>query len=231
MKIRCLIVDDEPLAIQLLQKHIGQLDFFEVVGACNNAIKTLEILNKQPVDLLFMDIKMPQLSGLDLLKTVRNPPKTILTTAYREFALDGFELGVIDYLLKPITFDRFFKSVERYLNTTNYAVPEVVSSPEIQVIYLKSGHKYFKIDTNDILYAESFKDYINVHTKEKVITSKYKISELEKELQGKGFLRIHRSFIVNLNQVTAFTANDVEIGKLELPIGDTYKALIHQLKK
>jgi len=231
MKIRCLIVDDEPLAIQLLQRHVAQLDFFDVVATCDNAIQALAILNKQPVDLLFMDIKMPQISGLDLLKMLRHPPKTILTTAYREFALDGFELGVIDYLLKPITFDRFFKSVERYLNTTSYAIPEVLSSSEAQFIYLKSGHKYFKVDTNDILYAESFKDYVDVHTKEKVITSKYKISELEKELEGKGFLRIHRSYIINLKHVTAFTANDVEIGKLELPIGDTYKALVHQAKK
>lgn len=230
MKIRCLIVDDEPLAIQLLQQHIAQLDFFEVVATCSNAIKALEILNKQMIDLLFLDIKMPRLSGVDLLKTLRHPPKTILTTAYREFALDGFELGVIDYLLKPITFDRFFKSVERYLNTVNYTVPEVFSSSEVQFIYLKSGHKFFKVNTYDILYAESLKDYVHVHTKENVIISKYKISDLEKELNGKGFLRIHRSFIVNLTHVTAFTANDVEIGKLELPIGDTYKALVQQVK-
>jgi two-component system LytT family response regulator len=230
MKIRCLIVDDEPLAIQLLQKHIAQLDFFEVVGTCNNAVKALEVLNRQPVDLLFLDIKMPQISGLDLFKALRNPPKTILTTAHREFALDGFELGVIDYLLKPITFDRFFKSVERYLNNANYAVPEIISSSEIQFIYLKSVYKYFKVDTRDILYAESLKDYVHVHTKEKAIISKYKISDLEKELEGKGFARIHRSFLVNLQHITAFTANDVEIGKLELPIGDTYKASIQRLK-
>ena len=231
MKIRCLILDDEPLAIQLLQKHIAQLDFFEVAGTCTNAVQALSLLNRQSVDLLFMDIKMPQLSGLDLLKTLRHPPKTILTTAYREFALDGFELGVIDYLLKPITFDRFFKAVERYLHTANHTIPEIFSSSETQFIYLKSGHKFFKVNTRDILYAESLKDYVHVYTKENVIISKYKISNLEKELNGKGFLRIHRSFIVNLAQVTAFTANDVEIGKLELPIGDTYKALVQQVKK
>lgn len=229
MKIRCLIVEDEPLAIQLLQKHIAQLDFFEVVGACNNAVKALEVLNRQPVDLLFLDIKMPQISGLDLFKALRNPPKTILTTAHREFALDGFDLGVTDYLLKPITFDRFFKAVERYLSTVNHAVPQVLSSSEPQFIYLRSGHKYFKVDTKDILYAESLKDYVNVHTKERLITSKYKISELEKELDGKGFLRIHRSFIANLAQVTAFTASEVEIGQKVLPIGDSYKALVAKL--
>jgi len=226
MKIRCLLVDDEPLAIQLLQKHIAQLDFFEIVGTCNNAVKALEILNRQQVDLLFLDIKMPQISGLDLFKTLRNPPKTILTTAHREFALDGFDLGITDYLLKPITFDRFFKAVERYLSTVPHAAPQVLSSSEPQFIYLRSGHKYFKVDTRDILFAESLRDYVHVHTREKVITSKYKISELEKELDGKGFLRIHRSFIVNLPQVTAFSASAVEVGNKELPIGDNYKVLV-----
>lgn len=229
MKIKCLIVDDEPLAIDLLQKHIAQLDFFEVVATSNNALRVLEILNRQQVDLLFLDVKMPRLTGLDFLKTLRNPPKTILTTAYRQYALDGFDLGVIDYLLKPITFDRFFKAVERYLTATNYTVPEVLSSSERQFIYLKSGHKYHKVDIRDILYAESIKDYVHVHTKEKVITSKYKINEFEKELNGKGFLRIHRSFIVNLQQITAFTANMVEIGKTELPIGDSYRMLVAKL--
>ncbi|MES2277109.1 MAG: LytTR family DNA-binding domain-containing protein [Bacteroidota bacterium] len=231
MKIRCLIVDDEPLAIQLLQKHIAQLDSFEVVATCNNAIKALELLNRQPIDLLFLDIKMPQLSGLDLLKTLRHSPKTILTTAYREFALDGYELGVIDYLLKPITFDRFFKSIDRYLNLVNHAIPEVLSSSEPRYLYLKSGHKFFKVDTRDILYAESLKDYVHIHTAEKVIISKYRISELEKELDGKGFVRIHRSYLINLKQITAFTVHDVEIGKTELPIGDTYKALVQQVLK
>ncbi|MDP9046735.1 MAG: LytTR family DNA-binding domain-containing protein [Bacteroidota bacterium] len=229
MTIRCLIVDDEPLAVQLLQKHIAQLDFFEVVGTCNNAIKALELLTRQPVDLMFLDIRMPGLSGLHLFKSLRNPPKTILTTAYREFALDGFDLGVTDYLLKPITFDRFFKAVERYLSATNHAIPAMLSSSEQQFIYLRSGHKYFKVDINDIKYAESRKDYVHVYTGESVITSKYKISELEKELHGKGFLRIHRSFIVNLQQVTAFSASAVEIGNKELPIGDNYKVLVAKL--
>lgn len=200
-----------------------------MVGTCNNAVKALEILNQQPVDLLFLDVKMPQLSGLDLFRALRNPPKTILTTAYREFALDGFDLGVTDYLLKPITFDRFFKAVERYLSTVQYAAPQVLSSSEPQFIYLRSGHKYFKVDTRDILYAESLKDYIHVHTPEKTITAKYKISDFEKELEGKGFLRVHRSYIVNLAHVTAFTANDVEVGKFEIPIGDSYKAYVYKV--
>jgi len=228
MKIRCLLVDDEPLAIQLLQKHIAQLDFFEIVGVCNNAVKALEVLNTEDIDLLFLDIKMPQISGLDLLRTLRRPPRTILTTAYREYALDGFELDVVDYLLKPITFDRFFKAVERFLRTGNHSSPNLLVSSEPQFIYLKSGYKYFKTDIRDILYAESVKDYIKVYTKDKVITSKYKIGDLEKDLNDKGFLRIHRSFIVNIEHITAFTANDIEIGAKELPIGDSYKAYVYK---
>jgi two-component system LytT family response regulator len=231
MKIRCLLIDDEPLALQLLQKHIAQLEFMEVADACNTAVKALEIVNQQNIDLLFLDIKMPKLSGLDLLKALRKPPPTILTTAYREYALEGFELDVVDYLLKPVTFDRFFKSVEKFLNIYNKNLPNGINAPGIQSIYLKSGYKYFKIDTTDILYIESLKDYVNVYTKDRMITSKYKISELELVLKDKGFLRLHRSFIVNTIHITAFTASDVELGKITIPIGDTYKALVHQIKK
>jgi len=224
MNIRCLLVDDEPLAIQLLQKHIRQLPFFEVSGVCSNAIEALKILNHQPVDLLFLDIRMPQLSGLDLLKSLRNPPHTILTTAYREYALDAFDLDVVDYLLKPVTFDRFFRSVERYLQ--QQPLTRVLSSSEPQFIYLKSGYTYFKLDLQEILFVESRKDYISVVTKERTIVSKYKLSDMEKELEGKGFLRIHRSYIVNLHHITSFTAADVDVAGHQLPIGDSYKALV-----
>ena len=226
MNIRCLLVDDEPLAIQLLQKHIAQLPFFEVAGVCANAVRALEVLNQQPIDLLFLDIRMPQLSGLELLRNLHRPPRTILTTAYREYALDGFDLDVVDYLLKPVTFDRFFKSVERYLRMNHQPLTHVLSSSEPQFIYLKSGYKYFKLDLQQIFYIESRKDYIRVITKEKIIVSKYKLSDLEKELEGKGFLRIHRSYIVNLRHVTAFTASDLEVDGLQLPIGDSYKAYV-----
>lgn len=226
MNIRCLLVDDEPLAIQLLQKHIAQLPFFEVAGVCANAVRALEVLNQQPIDLLFLDIRMPQLSGLELLRNLHRPPRTILTTAYREYALDGFDLDVVDYLLKPVTFDRFFKSVERYLRMNNQPLAHVLSSSEPQFIYLKSGYKYFKLDLQQILYVESRKDYIRVITKEKVIVSKYKLSDLEKELEGKGFLRIHRSYIVNLRHITSFTASDLEVDGQQLPIGESYKAYV-----
>jgi len=224
--IRCLLVDDEPLAIQLLQKHIAQLPFFGIAATCANAIQALAILNNQPIDLLFLDIRMPGPSGLDLLKTLRNPPHTILTTAYREYALDGFDLDVVDYLLKPVTFDRFFKSVERYLRIVHQPMTRVLSSSEPQFIYLKSGYKYFKLDLQEIQFVVSRKDYIRVVTKDRTIVAKYRLSDMEKELEGKGFLRIHRSYIVNRQHITSFTAAGLEIAGHQLPIGDTYKALV-----
>jgi len=224
--IRCLLVDDEPLAIQLLQKHIAQLPFFGIPATCSNAIQALAILNNQPIDLLFLDIRLPGPSGLDLLKTLRNPPQTILTTAYREYALDGFDLDVVDYLLKPVTFDRFFKSVERYLRIVHQPMTRVLSSSEPQFIYLKSGYKYFKLDLQEIQFVVSRKDYIRVVTKDRTIVAKYRLSDMEKELEGKGFLRIHRSYVVNTHHISSFTAAGIGIAGHQLPIGDTYKALV-----
>jgi DNA-binding LytR/AlgR family response regulator len=228
MAIRCLLVDDEPLAVQLLRQHIGQLPFFEVAGSCANAVEALEVLNHQAIDLLFLDIRMPQLSGLELLKSLRRAPPTILTTAYREYALDGFDLDVVDYLLKPVTFDRFFQSVERFLRRTQQPLSGVLTSSEPQIIYLKSGYKYFKLDLRDILFMESMKDYIRVVTTERVIVSKYKLGDMERELTDKGFLRIHRSYLVNLVHVSAFTASELDIGPHRLPVGDSYKAYVEK---
>jgi two-component system LytT family response regulator len=226
MKVKCLLVDDEPLAIQLIQKHIDQLDSFEVVGTCGNAVKALELLRSTPVDLLFLDIKMPQISGIDFLKTLRNPPAVIITTAYREFAIEGYDLDLIDYLLKPITFDRFFKAIERYLRLNNQSSPILLPPTDQQFMYLKSGGKFHKLNIDEVLYIESLKDYVVAHCVGNKVTAKYKISDLEAELQGKGFLRIHRSYLVNLKKVTAFTTYDIEIGNTEIPVGASYKEYV-----
>jgi len=225
-KIRCLLVDDEPLAIALLQNHVEQLGFLEVAGSCPNATSALERLRDNDIDLLFLDIRMPKVSGFDLLRTLRNPPQTIITTAYREYALDGYDLDIVDYLLKPITFDRFFKSIERYLRSNEQRIPAAPVSNEARVIYIKSGYKHLKIELDSVLYVESLKDYVKICTREKDIVAKYKISDLEQVLMGRSFLRIHRSFIVNLQCITAFTVNDVELGSIEIPIGDTYREYV-----
>lgn len=224
MKIRCLIVDDEPLAIRLIEKHIAKIDALEVVATCNTALKAFEILNSQSIDLLFLDIKMPNITGIEFLKNLKNPPKTILTTAYRDYALEGYDLGVVDYLLKPITFERFFKAVDRFLNEVPKGDVKIKESTENKYIVVKSGIKNYKIEINNILYIESLKDYIKITLIDgKSITSKYKISDIEAELESNFFLRIHRSFIINSTKITAFTNNEIEINGVEIPIGASYK--------
>lgn len=229
MKIKCLVVDDEPLAIRLIENHISKIDALEVVGTCSNALKAFEIINTQQVDLLFLDIKMPNISGVDFIKTLKNPPKTIFTTAYRDFAIESYDLEVIDYLLKPITFERFFKSVDRFLRETQareYGMSSKNNKEKAvdDFIVVKSGSKYCKISLNDILYIESLKDYIKIHTSDgKSIVSKYKIGDFEQDLIGKSFLRIHRSFIVNQEKITAFTINDIEMGAVQIPVGSSHK--------
>ncbi len=227
MKVKCLLVDDEPLAIKLIENHIEQLDLFEVEATCSNAVKALELLRSKTIDLIFLDIKMPQLTGIDFLKTLKNPPAVIITTAYREFALDGYDLDIVDYLLKPITFDRFLKAVDRYLRTIQIKqTSSTTKSSESQFIYFKSGAKFHKLYADDILYVESLRDYVIIHCQHQEINAKYKISDIEMELRPFNFLRIHRSFIVNPRKITAFTANDIEIGIKEIPIGTNYKTYV-----
>lgn len=231
-KIKCLLVDDEPLAIQLMKNHVALLDTFEVAGTCGNAIKALEFLRSNQVDLIFLDIKMPQLTGIEFLKTLKNPPAVIITTAYREYAVEGYDLDIVDYLLKPITFDRFFKAIDRYLRLKSLPLPSApVPAATEDFIYIKTGNKFRKLHTSDILYVESFKDYIIIHCNDQQINAKYKISDIEMELQGKNFLRIHRSYIVNLKKITAFTPHDIEIGAKEIPIGTNYKEYVFKVLK
>lgn len=229
MKIKCLIVDDEPLAIKLIEKHIVQIDALEVVATCNNALKAFEILNNQEIDLLFIDIKMPNMTGIEFLKNIKNPPKTILTTAYRDFAIEGFELGVVDYLLKPITFERFFKAIDKFLMDNSKVEMNLLKNEKEEFIIIKSGIKNHRINTNDILYIESDKDYIKIVLKDKTkISSKHKISDIEADLNQDKFLRIHRSFIINSSKITAFTINEIEVNGIEIPIGATYKDSVLQ---
>ncbi len=229
MKTRCLLVDDEPLAIRLLENHISKIESFEIVATCNNAIQALEVLQKQTIDLMFLDIKMPNITGLAFLKTLKHPPKTIITTAYRDYAIEGYDLDILDYLLKPITFERFFRAVERFSREDNIKIIENKSIPEEkeQSILVKSGNKYHKVPIYNIVYIESLKDYIKIHTANKQILTKYKISDIEKELDQELFLRIHRSYIINLSKITAYTHNDIELDTIEIPIGVSYKEKVY----
>lgn len=228
MKIRCLIVDDEPLAIRLIEKHISQIDSLEVVATCNSALKAFEILNTKEIDLLFLDIKMPHLTGIDFLKSLKNPPKTIFTTAYRDFAIESYDLETVDYLLKPITFERFIKAIDKFKRSNAPVFPQVQTETVVNdFILVKSGSKHHKIILNDIVYIESLKDYIQIHLEnDKTIISKYKLGDIEKELEAYNFLRVHRSYIINTSKITAFSSHDIDVNSIEVPIGASYKDVV-----
>lgn len=232
MKIRCLIIDDEPLATRLIENHISKIDQLEVVATANSVFRAFEIINTESIDLMFLDIKMPTLSGIDFLKTLKNPPKTIITTAYRDFALEGFELEVIDYLLKPITFERFFKSIDRLLRTHYNRLETRNTSFDEEHLIIKSGVKNYRVNMADILYIESLRDYIKVHTIDgREITSKNRISDMESTLPKGQFLRVHRSYIINTDRISAFSSGAIDVNGLEIRIGASYKDTVDTFLK
>lgn len=227
--IKCLVIDDEDLARELIESHLAQLNGFELVASCASAIEASAVLKKESVDLIFLDIEMPVLKGTDFYKNLLNKPKVIFTTAYRDYAIDGFDLDAVDYLLKPIVFARFFQAIERFLATT----PMQTSSTEVNIdsrnqaahIFVRKDRKQVKIELDKILYVQGLKDYVQIFLEEGTHTIKQGMSAFETIL-GQDFLRVHRSYIVNQSKVTAWTNNDVEIGSIEIPIGDNFKAKV-----
>jgi DNA-binding LytR/AlgR family response regulator len=234
MKTNCLIVDDEPLARELIRNHIQKLDNFEIVAECGDAMKALEVLRSHRVDLMFMDIQMPQITGIEFLKTLKHPPQVIITTAYREYALEGFELDVVDYLLKPITFERFLKAVNKYFQVSSGNPGPVenhspVNTADDTFIYVKENKKVLKLHLKDILYIEGLSEYVKIHTPEKRIVTKTSMTSMEEKLPDNDFMRIHKSYIVSLRKIEAFTSTSIEILGKELPIGRSFKNRVVQV--
>lgn len=236
--MKCLIVDDEPNALDVLETYIDRIDELHLAGRCTNAIEAFNWLKKEPVDLIFLDIQMPRLTGIEFLKNIDNPPKVIFTTAYRDYALEGYELNVLDYLLKPISFERFLKAVNKAWDrpsASTEAAPPVsfqAARQDDPFLYLKADKKMVKVKLADILWIESLKDYVMVKTDEKEVITYQKISYLDEKLPEGQFLRIHRSFIVSRDKIDAFSATQVEIGKHAIPIGRNYKnEVIEELSK
>ena len=229
MNIRCLIVDDEPLAARLISSYIQQVPGLEITGVCNNAIDAFTVLREQKVDLLFLDIKMPKLLGTDFLRSVSNPPKVILITAYRDYALDGYELDIVDYLLKPVSFTRFMKAVSKA--TKLISLDNNFSSINTEYNNNKDSFLYFKIDKErqkvllvEILFIESSKEYVKLHLEDrKSLLVKQGISSLEKLLSPHRFLRVHRSFIVAIEKISSYSPTYITIGNNKIPIGRLYK--------
>jgi DNA-binding LytR/AlgR family response regulator len=221
--MKCIIVDDEPLAIEIMESYVSKVEQLKLEGTFRNAVSAFTFLQQHPVDLIFLDIQMPKLSGIDFLKALKSPPKIIFTTAFRDYALDGFELEVADYLLKPIPFDRFLKAVGKILHQQMPNSTGVKNEVNENYVYFKVDKKMIKVKMSDILFIESIKDYVKVKTAEKEIITQQKISYLEESLPKENFLRIHRSFIVNRERIDAYSATDMEIGKFHIPIGRNYK--------
>ncbi len=227
-KIHCLVVDDEMPAREILKKHISGVEFLDLTGSCCNAMEANSFLQTNTIDLIFLDIQMPKLLGTKFVRALRNPPRIIFTTAYRKFAVEGFELDAVDYLLKPISFDRFLKSVNKVLNltleNTDSANQEYASSSAANpFFYFRCDRKMVKIFLSDILYIEGMKDYIKVVTNTKVIVTKHVLSTMDEMLPKNQFLRIHRSFIVALEKVESFNSDFLEISGKRLPLGRLFK--------
>ena len=221
--LRCMIVDDEPLAREIITSYIERMECLDLVASCESAVQAFDLLHHTEIDVLFLDIQMPQLTGIELLKTLRHPPHVILTTAYRDYAIESYELDVKDYLLKPISFERFLKAIHKVIKPMETTVPAPTHS-ETKYIQVKADRKTVNISQDDILYIEGLKDYVRIKlTGGKEVITLVNLSTLENELSDE-FFRVHRSFIISSNKVESFSAAAVNIGGKEIPIGRSYKS-------
>jgi DNA-binding LytR/AlgR family response regulator len=255
MKLRCLLVDDEPPAIKVLLSYVENMQNLQLVGTCFNALEAMQVLQQQPVDLIFLDIKMPRLLGTEFIRTLRNPPKVIFTTAHKDYALEGFDLDAVDYLLKPFSFERFIKAINKVRggepavgggtatasegattgpmsSTSGATAPAtggMAAADSGSFLYFRVDRKMVRVELDEIVYIESLKDYSRiVRTGQKPLVMKKSISSIEEMLPENQFIRVHRSFIIAIPRVTAYTQHDIEIGGQEIPIGKLYR---HQLNK
>ncbi len=234
MVFNCVIVDDEPLAIKVIETHLKEFDDFKLVASCRNASQAFSVLNKKKVDVLFLDIEMPKLDGLTFLKTLDKPPAVILTTAHRDFAIEGFELDVVDYLLKPISLDRMMQAVgklRRMGDKQKSGRSEEIYKAEFSpFIYVKSDRENIKINLKDIQYIESLKNHVKVVTEGKNYITLISIGQMEQKLPADMFLRVHRSYLVNLYHIANYTHTYVTIGRKSIPLGKIYKEdVLHKL--
>nr|WP_320119610.1 response regulator transcription factor [uncultured Marinifilum sp.] len=229
MKINCIIVDDEIHARKVLEKYIADIPHIKLIKSCKNALEAMEILRTQAIDAMFLDINMPKLTGLNFLENLKNPPIVVITTAYREYAVDAYELDVIDYLHKPIPFPRFIKAIskieEKLQIRNNYTPIAQEKSKYIaqDFIFIKADKKTIKLNFEDIKYIEGLGDYIKIHTKSKIIISKLTIKKMEELLPKNRFPRVHKSFIISLDLIDSIEGNQVQIEEQKIPIGQMYR--------
>src|SRR5471030_1942439 len=230
--IRCLIVDDEPLALHILEDYMSKIPFLQLVKATTNPIEALTIVQEMGVDLVFLDVQMPELTGIQFLRISNGKAKVILTTAYPQYALEGYELDVVDYLLKPIAFDRFYKSVQKAQQIISPSAASALvikeeSAPQQDLlsdfIFVKTEHKIQKVYLNDILFIEGLKDYISIFTPAERIITLQNMKKMEDALPERHFIRVHKSYIVSLNKIDSIERSRIWIGDKIIPVGDTYR--------
>ena len=226
MTYNCFIIDDEPLAIEVIKNHIGKVANIKIVGEYTDGIKAFLALKEKQVDLIFLDIEMPEFTGLDFIRSMQSKPEIIITTAYREFAVQGYELNILDYLVKPIPIDRFLTAIDKFFTKKSQVFPTPFQR---NFIMIRANRKDVRVNLNDILYIEGLKDYVKIFLANEAILTKASIGNFYKLLNPDMFFRIHKSYVVAIDKITAITPHDVEIGRLEIPIGRTYKEEFHRL--
>lgn len=239
MMMRCLIIDDEPLAHKVIRNYCEDLPYVEIVGSAHSALEAMSFLNGHSVDLLFLDINMPKIPGLDFLKTLTHPPLVIVTTAYQEFALESYEQQVIDYLLKPFSLERFLKAINRANEqkklldgqSVPVAQPVAASVSQPKTLFIKGDKKVHQVKVIDILYIESYGSYVKVHLADEMIITLERLANYESKLADQGFIRIHKSYLVPVSKIEVIEGNETLVGGQRLPIGAVYRHNVNDLFK
>jgi len=227
--MNCIAVDDEPLALALIEDFSKKIPFLNFIKSCKNAFEAIDVIQKEKIDLIFLDINMPDVSGIELIKNIDNKPFVIFTTAYSEYAVEGFELNAVDYLVKPFLFERFFKAVNKAyelfnLKNKKQPIKVVESNSTVQdFIFVKADYSSIKIFLKDILYLEGLKDYVKIHTVEKKLLTLITMKKIEEKLPSSNFIRVHRSFIVALDKIESIQRNRIIINNVRIPVGNSYK--------
>lgn len=227
--IKAIIVDDEPLARQVITQYAREVSGLEIIYSCNNALEANRVLKEEKVDLMFLDVNMPILSGLDFLKNLQHPPLVVLTTAYSDYALEGYELNILDYLKKPFSFDRFFKAIQKAEEQLALIGQKVEPKAKTSYIFIKAGKKMVRVEIEGICFIEGLGDYIKIHLKDSHLVTNLSMKKMEELLPPDEFFRIHKSYIIRLDRILSIEGNLIEIGKHKLPVGSNYRQAFNEL--
>jgi two-component system, LytTR family, response regulator len=229
--MNCVIVDDEPLAREGIARYVGEIDFLNLIATCENPVELMKVLDQHAIDLIFLDIQMPKMNGIDFLKMVKSPPMVIITTAFPSFALDGFQLNVLDYLVKPITFDRFFMAASKArdyhrLLAGNRESGRQNAEPKPDYFFVKCGSKYEKIQLADIIYVQGMQNYVTIYTSKGQYMTLLYLKNLEENLDENAFMRVHKSFIVSIDKIESIEGNEIFIQSIRIPISRNFRELV-----